>query len=217
MFKRFTVMTALLAAFLFLIGSSVMAQDKADGGSSKGGAAGSGGSDAMSSRGVGDPTQRPGSISDRPYVDPAGVRIKDTGMGRSADLVYNPAGSRTKDPFVTERPFDPAGTRTNIPSDRELTGISKRLNTTPADLSRSFEKASKANPSLSFGEFLSATAVGNNMSSRYPHVTTANILGGFEKTKSLAEILKSLGVPVDEAKSVQKLVNQQLAWTRLTR
>lgn len=104
-----------------------------------------------------------------------------------------------------------------MPSDTELNrfnGIAKKLDTTPGELRTSFEAALAANPDLTFGQFVSANVVADNLNERFPNLTTEAILNGLAAGDSLGESLRNLGVPNDEAEEATKAAKRQIKETK---
>ncbi|MDI1243186.1 MAG: hypothetical protein PSX80_14830 [bacterium] len=84
------------------------------------------------------------------------------------------------------------------------TGLSKKLGTTPEALRASYESALLANPDLTWGKFVSANVVADNLGTRYPNITSAAILTGLQNGDSLGRTLKSLGMGEDDAEIAEK-------------
>ncbi len=100
-----------------------------------------------------------------------------------------------------------------MPTDKEMhrfNGIAKKLETTPEDLRTQFEAALAANPDLTFGQFVSANVVADNLNERFPNVTTEAILNGLAAGDSLGKSLRNLGVPKEEAEEATKTAKKQI-------
>jgi len=101
----------------------------------------------------------------------------------------------------------------SIPTDNDLNkfrGISKKLGVTPTDLRTQYQAALAANPDLTFGQFVAANVVADNLSGRNSNITTAKILLGLENGDSIGKTLKNLGLSSDEAKSATKDADRQI-------
>ena len=89
-------------------------------------------------------------------------------------------------------------------------GIARRLNTTPEKMHSLYLTASKLNPNLTFGQFVAANTVANNLNSRYPGVTANSILLGLQNGRSIGQTLKSLRVEPGVADRAEKEAKQQI-------
>lgn len=99
------------------------------------------------------------------------------------------------------------------PSDKELsryTGISQKLNVSTTDLRTQYETALAANPNLTFGNFVSANVVANNLSAKNPSITTEAILSGMQNGDSLGKTLQKLGLSAADSKAAEKEAKQQI-------
>jgi len=66
----------------------------------------------------------------------------------------------------------------NRMSDTELNrfrGLSKKLGTTPSEMRARYQSALLANPDLTFGNFVAANVIADNLHSRVPAVTSSAI------------------------------------------
>lgn len=99
------------------------------------------------------------------------------------------------------------------PSDKELNrynGISEKLNVSTTDLRTQYETALTANPKLTFGNFVSANVVANNLSAKNPSITTEAILSGMQSGDSLGKTLQKLGMTADDAKAAEKEAKKEI-------
>jgi hypothetical protein len=201
--SRILKISAAVMAVLFVLGldSSIAAQGRGNGGNRGGGSAG----------GMG---------------RPSGVGV-DRGMGRASDR----SGGRADDGWGTasdrsngrrdagiDRARDRGENRSaRVPDDNELNryrGISKKLGITPEELRSRYLAASALNPDLSFGRFISANVVADNLHARYPSVTTAAILDGLQNGRSLGESLRDLRVLPEDAKAAEKEAKRRIKESR---
>lgn len=163
-----------------------------------------------------------GAGGGRPTATPGG------GAGGGVDRGIGTAGSRSMG--RSDDGFGRASTNSNgrsddgvararerrenaMPSDREInrfTGIAKKLDTTPEELRTQFEAALAANPDLTFGQFVSANVVADNLNERFPNVTTEAILNGLANGDSLGKSFRNLGVPEEEAEEATKASKRQI-------
>lgn len=194
---RQTIFTFCVAAALVLLaggGSDLMGQGRPGG------------------TGGGRPTDVPRGGVGAGGVD-RGIGNAGTGsMGRSDDgfgRASTNSNGRSDDGVARAR----ARRENAVPSENELhrfNGIAKKLETTPEALRTSFEAALAANPDLTFGKFVSANVVADNLNERFPNVTTESILNGLAAGDSLGKTLRNLGVPKDEAEEATKTAKKQI-------
>src|SRR4029079_14555299 len=99
------------------------------------------------------------------------------------------------------------------PTDKELNrynGISQKLNVSTTDLRTQYETAVAANPKLTFGNFVSANVVANNLSAKNPSITADELLSGVQNGASLGKTLQKLGLSAADAKAAEKEAKQQI-------
>ena len=88
-------------------------------------------------------------------------------------------------------------------SDTELNryrGLSKRLGTTPEEMRARYQAALVLNPNLTYGNFVAANVISDNMNSRFPNVTSTNILAGLANGDSLGKTLRNLRLTKEQSK-----------------
>jgi len=101
----------------------------------------------------------------------------------------------------------------NRMSDSELNryrGLSKRLGTTPAEMRARYQSALLANPDLTFGNFVAANVIADNLQSRFPAMTSSAILGGLANGDSIGETLHNLGLSKDQARDAKRNAEDQI-------
>jgi len=89
-------------------------------------------------------------------------------------------------------------------------GVSKKVGLTPTQMRANFQAALLANPDLTFGQFVAANVVADNLHARFPSITSAAILAGLAKGDSLGRTLHNLGLSNDQAKDAQRNANEQI-------
>jgi hypothetical protein len=95
----------------------------------------------------------------------------------------------------------------NRMSDTELNryrGLSRRLGTTPEEMRARYQAALVLNPDLNYGNFVAAHVIADNLSGRFPNVTSANILAGLANGDSIGETLRDLRLTKEQAKIAQR-------------
>lgn len=99
------------------------------------------------------------------------------------------------------------------PGSEELsryTGLSKKLEMTPEGLRARYESALLANPDLTWGQFVAANVVADNLGGRFPNITSAAILEGMSNGDSLGRTLQDLGLGEDQAKQAEKDAKREI-------
>lgn len=101
----------------------------------------------------------------------------------------------------------------NRMSDTELNryrGLSKRLGTTPADMRARYQAALLANPNLTFGNFVAANVIADNLHTRFPGITSSAILGGLVNGDSIGQTLHDLGLSKDQVRDAKRNAEDQI-------
>ncbi len=80
-------------------------------------------------------------------------------------------------------------------------GLPRALHTNANDLRAGYQSALATNPDLTFGNYVSATRLGQNLNRRFPNVTRDAILSGLASGRSLGQTLQDLGLNNDESKA----------------
>jgi hypothetical protein len=135
-------------------------------------------------RGLGNASERSGGRSDDGLSN-ASTKSKgrsDAGLQRARD-----ANLRRADDDLRDHP-----------------GVPRALHTNANDLRSGYQAALAANPDLTFGNYVSATRVSQNLNSRLPNITRDAILSGMASGRSLGETLQDLGLNEREAKDARK-------------
>jgi len=92
-------------------------------------------------------------------------------------------------------------------SDNELNryrGLSKKLGTTPEVMRARYQAALLANPDLTYGNFVAANVIADNLHSRFPNVTSTNILAGLANGDSIGQTLRNLRLTKEQTKIAQR-------------
>ena len=191
-----------LCLLVLVLATGAFAQGKGHGGGRGSGSGGSG------SRGGG---------------PPAGVGV-DRGLGNASER----SGGRSDDGLSN------ASTRSNGRSDAGLErarrassnlrradddlqdhpGVPRALHTNANDLRSGYQAALATNPDLTFGNYVAATRLGQNLHSRFPNVTRDAILSGLASGRSLGETLQDLGLTDREAKDARKRAETEIKAAR---
>lgn len=182
--SKFLVLTVLVLG----LATGVFAQGKGHGGG-VGGGRGSGGGPPTGvgvDRGLGNASSRSGGRSDDGLGN-ASTRSNgrsDDGLDRARRASSN---MRKADDDLNDHP-----------------GVPGALHTNANDLRAGYQTALTTNPDLTFGNYVSATRLGQNLNRRFPNVTRDAILSGLASGRSLGQTLQDLGLSNDESKEARK-------------
>lgn len=169
----------------------------------KGGGGGRGGG---SSRGGGQPT---GTGVDRGLGN-ASERSK----GRSDDGLSNASTKskgRSDDGIARARENNLRRADNDL---RDHPGIPRTLKMNANDLRAGYQAALMTNPDLTFGNYVSATRLSQNLGSRNPAITRTSILNGLASGRSLGQTLQDLGLNERDSKEARRQVERELKEAR---
>ena len=93
---------------------------------------------------------------------------------------------------------------------RDHPGVPRALHTNANDLRAGYQSALATNPDLSFGNYVSATRLSQNLGSRNPNITRTAILNGLASGRSLGQTLQDLGLSDRESKDARKQAEREL-------
>lgn len=97
---------------------------------------------------------------------------------------------------------------------RDHPNLPRALHTNANDLRAGYQAALATNPELSFGNYVSATRLGQNLSRRFPNITRDAILNGLASGRSLGQTLQDLGLSSDESKAARKQAEAEIKAAR---
>ena len=97
---------------------------------------------------------------------------------------------------------------------RDHPNVPRALHTNANDLRAGYQAALASNPDLSFGNYVSATRLGQNLNRRFPGITRDAILGGLASGRSLGQTLQDLGLNGDESKAARKQAEAEIKAAR---
>jgi hypothetical protein len=100
---------------------------------------------------------------------------------------------------------------------RDHPGLPRALHTNANDLRSGYQAALAVNPNLTFGNYVAATRLGQNLHSRFPNVTRDAILNGLASGRSLGQTLQDLGLNEREAKDARKRADAEIKAARKNR
>lgn len=93
---------------------------------------------------------------------------------------------------------------------RDHPGIPKALHTNANDLRAGYRSALATNPKLTFGNYVAATRLGQNLGSRFPNITRDAILSGLASGRSIGKTLQDLGLSEQQSKDERKRVDAEI-------
>ena len=191
----------ILCLLVLTLATGAFAQGKGKGG---GGGRGSGG--GSSNRGGGPP---PGTGVDRGLGN-----ASNKSGGRSDEGLSN---ASTKSKGRSAEGIERARTANLRRADDDLhnhPGLPKALHTNANDLRNGYQAALAVNPDLTFGNYVSATRLGQNLNSRHPNITRDAILNGLHSGRSLGQTLQDLGLNDRESKDARKRADAEIKAAR---
>lgn len=181
---------------------SVAGQGKGKGG---GGGRGSGG-------GNGNAGGPPSGVG----VDRGTGNASNRSNGRSDDGLDN-ASTKSKgrsDSGIDRARIASEGLRRADDDLRDHPGLPRALHTNANDLRSGYQSALALNPNLSFGNYVSATRVAQNLGGRHPQITRSAILDGMASGRSLGRTLQDLGMNERDAKDAEKRAKEEIKQAR---
>lgn len=154
-----------------------------------------------------------------PGGPPSGAGV-DRGLGRSSDASMG----------RSDEGRDNASTRSNGRSDaglerarmasqnlhdadndlRRHPNIASDMHVNANDLRAGYQAALATNPNLTFGNYVAATRLAQNLGARNPAITRDAILAGLANGDSIGKTLRNLGLTSDEANAAKKRVERQI-------
>jgi len=93
---------------------------------------------------------------------------------------------------------------------REHPGIPQTLHVNANSLRNGYQTALLTNPNLTFGHYVAATRLAQNLGSRFPGITRDSILAGLASGRSLGGTLKDLGLSDQQSKDAKKHVEEEI-------
>ena len=150
---------------------------------------------------------------------PPGAGV-DRGMGRSSDSSNGRADVGRSNASDRSNSRSDAGLdRARIAGDnlhaadndlRRHPNLANDLHVNANDLRAGYQRALATNPNLTFGNFVAATRLAQNLGGRNPAITRSAILAGLAQGDSLGRTLRNLGMGKDEANAAIKRTEREL-------
>jgi len=89
-------------------------------------------------------------------------------------------------------------------------GVPRALHMSANSLRTGYQNALLTNPNLTFGNYVSATRVAQNLGPRFPNITRDRILAGLASGESLGRTLHDLGLSDRQAKDAEKEARDEI-------
>jgi len=194
-----------LCLLVLVLAAGAFAQGKGGG---KGGGGGSGKGGGSSSHGGGPPS---GGGVDRGLGN-----ASEKSKGRSDDGLNNASNkSNGRSDAGLERARRASSNLRHADDDlRDHPGVPRALHTNANDLRAGYQAALATNPDLTFGNYVAATRLHQNLGSRNPNITREAILNGLASGRSLGQTLQDLGLSEREAKDARKQADDEIKRAR---
>jgi hypothetical protein len=190
------VYTSSLCLLVLVLATGAFAQGRGrGGGGGRGGGSGNAGGPPPGvgvDRGLGNASGRSGGRSDdgRDNASTKSNGRSDAGLERARKASSN---MRRADDDLRDHP-----------------GLPRALHTNANDLRAGYQAALASNPDLTFGNYVAATRLSQNLGSRFPNITREAILNGLASGRSLGRTLQDLGLSEQEAKDARKRAEREV-------
>ena len=184
--------TVSLCLLVLLLATGAFAQGKGKGGGGGRGSGNAGGPPPGRGvdRGIDNASNKSGGRSDD-GLNNASAKSKgrsDAGLQRARD-----ANLRRADDDLRNHPRLPGALHTNA-----------------NDLRAGYQTALLRNPDLTFGNYVAASRLGQNLGSRHPSITRDAILSGLASGRSMGQTLQDLGLSERESKDARRLADDEI-------
>jgi len=105
-------------------------------------------------------------------------------------------------------------------ADRDLEdhpGLPHTLHVSANSLRNGYQTALTTNPNLTFGNYVAATRVAQNLSPRFPNITRDSILAGLASGRSFGRTLHDLGLSDRETKDAEERAREEIKQAKKTK
>jgi hypothetical protein len=154
-----------------------------------------------------------------PGGSPSGAGV-DRGLGRSSDASLGRSDEGRDNASTRSSGRSDAGLERARMASQNLHDANNDLRRHPHlandmhlnanDLRAGYQAALATDPNLTFGNYVAATRLGQNLGGRNPAITRDAILAGLANGDSIGKTLRNLGLTNDEAKAAKKRVEKQI-------
>ena len=199
---KIKVLAAFAAAVLFCLAANSNAVAQGRGGGNKGGGGGKP-ANAGQSGGQGNSGQS-GNHGN------SGNKGSKSDTGTTDVITSNDHGK----PDKSAKNIEKARAKAARLGDNELNrykGLSKKLGTTPEEMRARYQAALIQNPNLTYGNFVSAHMVEDNLGDRYPGVNSGAILDRMAKGRSLGQAMQDLKVDPQYSTPVLRTIRGKMS------
>jgi hypothetical protein len=192
---------SLVSLAILMLASTSFAQGKGHGGGGGGGMGNGGGppSGVGVDRGLGNVSAKSGGRSDN-GLENASTKSNgrsDAGLERARRANEN---MRNADQDLEDHP-----------------GLPKTLHVSANSLRNGYQTALTTNPNLTFGNYVAATRVAQNLSPRFPNITRDRILAGLASGRSFGRTLHDLGLSDRETKDAEERAREEIKQAKKTK
>ena len=192
---------ALVSLAIMMLASTSYAQGKGHGGGGGGGMGNGGGppSGVGVDRGLGNASAKSAGRSDN-GLENASTKSNgrsDAGLERARRANEN---MRNADQDLEDHP-----------------GLPKTLHVSANSLRNGYQTALTTNPNLTFGNYVAATRVAQNLSPRFPNITRDRILAGLASGRSFGRTLHDLGLSDRETKDAEERAREEIKQGKKTK
>jgi hypothetical protein len=97
---------------------------------------------------------------------------------------------------------------------RRHPNLASNLHVNANDLRAGYQAALAVNPNLTFGQYVAATRLAQNLGANNPNITRTAILAGLADGQSIGRTLQDLGLSKDAAKAASKRVDLEIKQSR---
>ena len=190
---RIAVYTVSLGALVLFVATGAFAQGRGHGAGRGGGSSAGGPPPGVGvDRGLGNASSRSGGRSDE-------------GLGNASTR------SNGRSDAGLERARHASSNLNKADDDlRDHPGLPHALHTNANDLRAGYQAALATNPDLTFGNYVAATRLSQNLHSRFPNITRDAILSGLASGRSMGQTLQDLGLSERESKDARKQADREL-------
>jgi len=190
---RIAVYTVSLCALVLFVATGAFAQGRGHGAGRGGGSSAGGPPPGVGvDRGLGNASSRSGGRSDE-------------GLGNASTR------SNGRSDAGLERARHASSNLNKADDDlRDHPGLPHALHTNANDLRAGYQTALATNPDLTFGNYVAATRLSQNLRSRFPNITRDAILSGLASGRSMGQTLQDLGLSERESKDARKQADREL-------
>ena len=194
---------AFVSLLVLVLATGVFAQGKGKGGGGGGG------------RGSGSGGGPPAGVG----VDRGHGNASERSKGRSDDGLSNASTkSNGRSDAGHERARRASENLRRADNDlRDHPGVPRALHTNANDLRAGYQAALVNNPDLSFGNYVSATRLSQNLGRKNPNITRTAILDGLASGRSLGQTLQDLGLNERDSKEARKQAEREIKEARKNR